>query len=570
MRSLVGVLTVVLLVAATAWGEATVVLKDGRRVTGQVIESGDRIGVATDDGLKTFNRDEVERIEHDAFGRATAKQLAAYRHAEREAQQVAHPAEALVIWRKYRDACSQDDPLVAEADKQIARWAEALKHGEVVWAGKSISPEQRDAMKARALKGLDEAVVEIQHGRDRKGLALLREAVRDWPDHPGAHFLMALVLQRQKNPTEAVRHYRAVLDAYPDHVPSLNNLAALECMRKQYIVGVPLMLRAVSLAHDVVIVNDNAYRTLLAIQEGKLRGLDDRIAKLRNAAVRFEAAMGKQGLRRWGSSWVTDDTYQQYQQKNEKIDTELRALAEKIAELDQQMAMLRARIAELERCRRSAPTEWAVNNGVDTDGDGHPDYFYARDALTKEKIDLLLAEHGARLEVMERDRAAKLARGKALKAQRDEPPRDLGFALLEEPGEQFLLGGPRKRRPIPLVPSYVGPTSVAELVVAVRSGRAVILARDGTFLGKVSANAADAQSILNPKGMFGSPESEFSLANPATRYTRPDSDQSASNPQATHPPRLFYDGNLLAHLTENTHLVPRIRLSDVLAVLRGE
>jgi len=570
MRRLLIALTAALVLAGSARGDATVVLKDGRRVTGEVIESGDRIGVATDEGMKLFDRDEVDHIEYDAFGRATPAQLAAYREAERAAQQVAHPAEALVIWRKYRDRCSQDNPLAAEADKQIARWAEALKHGEVVWVGKSVSPEQRDAMKSRALKKLDEAVVEIRHGRQAKAAALLRDALRDWPDHAGAHFHMALVLQRQKKPVEAARHYRAVLDAFPDHVPSLNNLAALECLRKQYLVGVPLMQRALSLAADVVVVNDNAYRMLLGIQDARLRGFEDRVARLQSAALRFEAAMHSQGMRRWGTSWISEDVYKGYEQKNREIDAELTSLADRIAAIDQDLAALKARIAELERRRRSAPTEWDVVNGVDTDGDGTPDHFFARDSLTKEKIDLLLVDHVARVDAMERERAAKMARMQALRSQRLEPARDLNLVLLEEPGDQLLLGSPVKRPTVPLVPSYVGPTSVAELVAAVRTGRAVIIAEDGTFLGKLSADAADAQSVVNPKGMFGSPGSEFSLANPATRYTRADSDVSVNNPKAAHPPRLFYDGNLLAYVTENTALRPRVRLPDVLAVLRGE
>ena len=47
---------------------------------------------------------------------------------------------------------------------------------------------------------------------------------------------------------------------------------------------------------------------------------------------------------------------------------------------------------------------------------------------------------------------------------------------------------------------------------------------------------ADAQSVLNQQGMFGSAVSEFSLMNPGTRFTRADSDQSVTNPGATRPP----------------------------------
>lgn len=570
MRRCVWSLLLAAFLAGTACAETTVFLKNGQTVTGRLIESGDSVGVATDDGLKTFRRDEIERIERDGFSKATASQLSEYRRAERSADRVSHPAEAVAIWQGYLDGLSQGHPLRDEAAKQLARWREGLKQGKVVWAGDLVDPAERTRIKREAQDKLENAVRAYRTGETAKAAGLLREALRRWPDHPGVQFFLGLVLQKQRKPVEAARHYRAVLDVSPDHVPTLNNLAALNSLRRQFAGSVPMMLRAVKLAGDVVVINDNAYKTLLRIKAAKLRGFENQIAKLASVGTQFELAMSNQNLVRWGTTWIPQERRREIEAKNREIDTQLAALADEVNTLNGEITLLRARIVELQRARRSAPTEHDVISGVDTDGDGIADFYYTRDALTKEKIDLLIADHVARLAGQEAKLAAKLAEVPRLKAARIKADVSLDFVLIETPGDLLLQGGPQGQVTVPLVASYVGPTSVPELVAAIRRGRAIIVADNGTFLGKVTSNVADAQSVLNQQGMFGSATSEFSLMNPKTRFTRADSDQSVTNPGATRPPKLFFDGNLLAYVTENAKLKPRIRLADVLGVLRRE
>ena len=153
MRRLLASAVATLLLATIALADATVILKDGRRLTGQMIESGDTVGVATEDGLKLFRRDEIERIEKDAFGRATPEERKAYRKAERAVQQVGEPATAVAIWKRYVDGLSPDATLAAEARKQLLGWAEAMKAGKVVWAGDAMTLAERERIKKLSQKG---------------------------------------------------------------------------------------------------------------------------------------------------------------------------------------------------------------------------------------------------------------------------------------------------------------------------------------------------------------------------------------------------------------------------------
>jgi hypothetical protein len=65
-----------------------------------------------------------------------------------------------------------------------------------------------------------------------------------------------------------------------------------------------------------------------------------------------------------------------------------------------------------------------------------------------------------------------------------------------------------------------------------------IIAPDGTYLGRVSANPYAPDSTANPYGQYGSPYSPTSINNPYGQYGSPYSPNSARNPYATEAPAL--------------------------------
>jgi hypothetical protein len=66
-----------------------------------------------------------------------------------------------------------------------------------------------------------------------------------------------------------------------------------------------------------------------------------------------------------------------------------------------------------------------------------------------------------------------------------------------------------------------------------------IVARDGQYLGKLSANPYDPNSISNPYGQYGSPYSPTSINNPYGIYGSPYSQLSPNNPYATQAPLII-------------------------------
>lgn len=60
-----------------------------------------------------------------------------------------------------------------------------------------------------------------------------------------------------------------------------------------------------------------------------------------------------------------------------------------------------------------------------------------------------------------------------------------------------------------------------------------LYAADGQYLGNMSANPYDANSISNPYGQYGSPYSSTSINNPYSTYGSPYSNLSPNNPYSS-------------------------------------
>jgi hypothetical protein len=68
-----------------------------------------------------------------------------------------------------------------------------------------------------------------------------------------------------------------------------------------------------------------------------------------------------------------------------------------------------------------------------------------------------------------------------------------------------------------------------------------IIAADGQYLGRLSANPCESDSVSNPYGPYGSPYSPTSINNPDSQYGSPYSPMSPNNPYATQAPILCGD-----------------------------
>jgi hypothetical protein len=92
------------------------------------------------------------------------------------------------------------------------------------------------------------------------------------------------------------------------------------------------------------------------------------------------------------------------------------------------------------------------------------------------------------------------------------------------------------------------------LTVADIDGKATLLASDGTYLGKVSSNQFESESICNEFGTYGSEFASKSVRNEFGTYGSPFASQSAYNEFTSTPPRIIYQGGVVGYLTKNEFL----------------
>lgn len=88
---------------------------------------------------------------------------------------------------------------------------------------------------------------------------------------------------------------------------------------------------------------------------------------------------------------------------------------------------------------------------------------------------------------------------------------------------------------------FIIPALLAVLISAVaQAGPPQLKDRQtGKYLGNLSANPYDSNSVSNPYGRYGSEYSQDSVNNPYGQYGSPYSNDSANNPYANNPPGIY-------------------------------
>lgn len=99
---------------------------------------------------------------------------------------------------------------------------------------------------------------------------------------------------------------------------------------------------------------------------------------------------------------------------------------------------------------------------------------------------------------------------------------------------------------------------------------ATILADDGEFIGKITTNSYDSQSILNEFGRFGGKFSSTSIFNDFGRYGGEFSRMSPFNQTTSTPPRIFKGERFVGYLTRNESKTPRVDPFALVAWLKSQ
>jgi hypothetical protein len=89
-------------------------------------------------------------------------------------------------------------------------------------------------------------------------------------------------------------------------------------------------------------------------------------------------------------------------------------------------------------------------------------------------------------------------------------------------------------------------------------GDSYLQAQDGQYLGRITTNKSDNQSIINKYGPFGSKYSKTSIFNKYSPYGSRYGSYSVNNPHCIQPPRLIIKGDFISYITKNRTVRPKI------------
>jgi hypothetical protein len=97
-----------------------------------------------------------------------------------------------------------------------------------------------------------------------------------------------------------------------------------------------------------------------------------------------------------------------------------------------------------------------------------------------------------------------------------------------------------------------------------------LVANDRQYLGKITDNKYDQNSILNTYGPYGSRYSGTSIFNQYCPYGGPYGQYSPENPYNTAPPALYLNGSLKGYVTVNEFVPNRIPFSSFIYSLKND
>lgn len=97
-----------------------------------------------------------------------------------------------------------------------------------------------------------------------------------------------------------------------------------------------------------------------------------------------------------------------------------------------------------------------------------------------------------------------------------------------------------------------------------QNGQSFLTSNDNNvFLGKLSLNRYDTDSVSNPYGNYGSKYSTTSIWNKYGTYGSPYSYNSAFNPYTMSPPRIYLRGIFYGFLSKNRYIGRHVTPDDL-------
>lgn len=338
-------------------------LRDGTAVEGDIQRTEDGWVVVADDGrrrLVPFAAVASIEARPKTGGDAAAQRLVSLRRA---LDNVSDPRAAI---DRYRVFIAQFDgnPAAEQARTDLQVWQDRADKKLVKLGDRWLAADERADLDAKSADAARAAIDLFRQSRLREAAPLLDKGVADNPRAAALWYLKGVMHFRQDQIAAARKAFETVLTILPDHAPSLNNLGVILWRQNAQTGALNRYDQALRAAPASRPVLDNLAEALNALPDEQRNGsaLKTVVRHFTEQDLALQDAMRRQGMFRWGSTWVAKADL-------EKLKAADKDIQDKLDDLSREYDTAAARIgridADIDYNERIARRMEASSYGVD-------------------------------------------------------------------------------------------------------------------------------------------------------------------------------------------------------------
>jgi tetratricopeptide (TPR) repeat protein len=340
---------VLLSLIASAAMAGTVELKNGSKVEGEMHRAAHGWEIRQQDGkVVTVDEDDIASVTLGASKPAGQADAADPLGALRKS--VESQADLNAIIRRYETFIKQSEgkPYEAEAKADLALWQDRQAKGMKKVGGAWGDPSAAQEAFVKSAGELAQAAGAIRAGQLPEATKAVEAILSQNPQNPGALYLQGLIAARQSQFPQARKAFENAASIAPWHGPALNNAAAVEWHLRAYSVALANLEKAMTALPLSQPIHDNVAEVLHSpLREVKSSPVTRRLAKqYEKMEPQLEELQAKQGLHRWGGSWISDAQYAEIQKQEEANRKQLDELAANVTEAQTALDRAEERIRE--------------------------------------------------------------------------------------------------------------------------------------------------------------------------------------------------------------------------------
>jgi tetratricopeptide (TPR) repeat protein len=318
-------------------------LTDGSKLEGSLKREKGGWSVTDENGKVTIIADEkVESVQK--VGNVSAADVAMSKVASQRRAVEAQSDINVIIerWNKFVEQ-NKDTPAAPEGQKELAMWKERQGQGMVKVGNQWMTPADQAALLEKSAGVIDQVRNLIKTGKYRDAEKQVDQLVTVDPANPAGYYLRGLVAFKQDQLGVAKKSFEKTKELMAEHGPTLNNLAVIAIKQKQWMGAMSLYDLAMQASPKSRMILDNVAEALNAVPQKERTGQQYQKAQKRfqDQDADLQKEMQKEGMYRWGATYVPEKQMEELKKAQEKINAKLddlkqdyQRLADRAQEID--------------------------------------------------------------------------------------------------------------------------------------------------------------------------------------------------------------------------------------------